>query len=322
MSPAKKKRVVKKSKKAAAARTRGLEATRLASTAPPAAVESLATRIDADGGTVLATYRDPLGARWQLLAALPIVIVEPTPSQRDRSDAHVARLADAIDTLDRFLDPVVAVPAEGGKYWTPNGHHRLGAMRQLGAKTIVAIVVPEPEVAHRILALNTEKAHNLRERSLEVARLALALAELDDRAEKSYAAEFEESALITLGLCYMENGRFSGGAYHPILKRIDQFLGAKLPAALALRKERAAKLLELNEHVNDAVKKLKEKGLESPYLKAFVVARINHLRWVKEQHPDVDDTMETILKAARRFNVANVKADQVVRSGGAPSSEE
>ena len=322
MSPAKKKRVVKKSKKAAAARTRGLEATRLASTAPPAAVESLATRIDADGGTVLATYRDPLGARWQLLAALPIDIVEPTPYQRDLSDAHVARLADAIDKLDRFLDPVVAVPAEGGKYWTPNGHHRLGAMRQLGAKTIVAIVVPEPEVAHRILALNTEKAHNLRERSLEVARLALALAELDDRAEKSYAAEFEESALITLGLCYMENGRFSGGAYHPILKRIDQFLGAKLPAALALRKERAAKLLELNEHVNDAVKQLKEKGLESPYLKAFVVARINHLRWVKEKHPDFDDTMETILKAARRFNVANVKADQVARSGGAPSSEE
>ena len=322
MSPAKKKRVVKKSKKAAAARTRGLEATRLASTAPPAAVESLATRIDADGGTVLATYRDPLGSRWQLLAALPIDIVEPTPYQRDLSDAHVARLADAIDKLDRFLDPVVAVPAEGGKYWTPNGHHRLGAMRQLGAKTIVAIVVPEPEVAHRILALNTEKAHNLRERSLEVARLALALAELDDRAEKSYAAEFEESALITLGLCYMENGRFSGGAYHPILKRIDQFLGAKLPAALALRKERAAKLLELNEHVNDAVKQLKEKGLESPYLKAFVVARINHLRWVKEKHPDFDDTMETILKAARRFNVANVKADQVARSGGAPSSEE
>ena len=322
MPPAKKKRAPKKSKKAAAAHTRGLDATRLASTAPPAAVTALASRIDADGGTVLATYRDPLGSRWQLLAALPIDIVEPTPYQRDLSDAHVARLADAIDKLDRFLDPVVAVPADDGKYWTPNGHHRLGAMRQLGAKTIVALVVPEPEVAHRILALNTEKAHNLRERSLEVARLAQALAELDDRPEKSYAAEFEESALITLGLCYMENGRFSGGAYHPILKRIDQFLGAKLPAALELRRARAAKLLELNELVNDAVKKLKEKGLESPYLKAFVVSRINHLRWVKEKHPDFDDTLKTILGAARRFNAGNVKADQVARSGGAPSSEE
>ncbi len=321
MAAAKKKRAAKKSKKAGAAKTRGLDATKLASAQPPAAVTALASRIDHDGGTVLATYRDPLGSRWQLLAALPIDIVEPTPYQRDLSDAHVAKLADAIDKLDRFLDPVVAVPADNGTYWTPNGHHRLGAMRQLGAKTIVALVVPEPEVAHRILALNTEKAHNLRERSLEVSRLAQALAALDDSSEKSHAEVFEESALITLGLCYQQNGRFSGGAYHPILKRIDQFLGAKLLAALVVREARAAQLLELNEHVNEAVKRLKEKGLESPYLKAFVVARINHLRFVKEKHPDFDDTMAKILGAARRFNPANVKADQVARSGGAPSDD-
>lgn len=318
MPTPKKKRAPKKSKKAGAAKSRGLEASRLAGGATPAAVERLAERIVADGGTVLATYRDPLGSRWQLLAALPIDIVEPTPYQRDLSDTHVARLADAIDKLDRFLDPIIAVPADNGKYWSPNGYHRLGAMTQLGAKAIVAIVVPEPEVAHRILALNTEKAHNLREKSLEVSRLAQALSEMDDASEKSYAEVFEESAFITLGLCYQENGRFSGGAYHPILKRIDQFLSAKLLAALEIRHARAAKLLELNEHVNEAVKKLKEKGLESPYLKAFVVSRINHLRFVKDKHPDFDDTIEKILGAARRFNPGNVKADQVARSGGAP----
>ncbi|MEO6068765.1 MAG: chromosome partitioning protein ParB, partial [Gemmatimonadales bacterium] len=148
--------------------------------------------------------------------------------------------------------------------------------------------------------------------------LAQALSEMDDASEKSYAEVFEESAFITLGLCYQENGRFSGGAYHPILKRIDQFLSAKLLAALEIRHARAAKLLELNEHVNEAVKKLKEKGLESPYLKAFVVSRINHLRFVKDKHPDFDDTIEKILGAARRFNPGNVKADQVARSGGAP----
>ena len=288
----------------------------------PAAVDALAKRIDRDGGAVLATYRDPLGSRWQLLAALPIDIVEPTPYQRDLSEPHVARLANAIDKLDRFLDPIVAVPADGGKYWSPNGYHRLGAMRQLGAKAIVALVVPEPEVAYRILALNTEKAHNLRERSLEVSRLAQALSAMDDRPEKEYAAEFEEAALITLGLCYQENGRFSGGAYHSILKRCDQFLSAKLPAALETRTARAAKLLELNEHVNDAVTKLKEKGLESPYLKAFVVARINHLRFVKDKQPDFDSTIDKILGAARRFKPASVKADQVARSGGAPPGDE
>lgn len=322
MATPKKKRAPKKSKKAGAAKSRGLEATKLTGGATPKALDSLAAQIAKDGGTVLATYKDPLGGRWQLLASLPIECVEPTPYQRDLSDTHVARLADAIDKLDRFLDPIIAVPADAGKYWSPNGYHRLGAMTQLGAKAITALVVPEPDVAHRILALNTEKAHNLREKSLEVSRLAQALAEMDGGAEKGFAEVFEEAAFITLGLCYQENGRFSGGAYHPILKRIDQFLPAKLPVALKEREARAAKLLELNEDVNAAVAKLKAKGLESPYLKAFVVSRINHLRWVKEKHPDFDDTLATILKAAKRFNTENVKADQVAKSGGAPSSEE
>jgi ParB family chromosome partitioning protein len=323
MATAKKKRAAKKSKKAAAAHTRGLDPAKLDSGTIPAPVVALAKQIVKDGGAALATYRDPLGGRWQVLASLPIDLVEPTPFQRDLSETHVAKLADAIDKLDRFLDPIVAVPADAGSYWSPNGYHRLGAMRQLGAKAIVALVVPDQDVAHRILALNTEKAHNLREKSLEVARLAIALAEMDERStEKSHGELFEEAAFVTLGFCYMENGRFSGGAYHPILKRIDQFLGSKLPVALEERRARAAKLLELNEYVNEAVKGLKAKGLESPYLKAFVVSRINHLRFVKEKHPDFDSTIDKILGAAKRFNPGNVKADQVARSGGAPSTEE
>ena len=315
MPPAKRKK-----KTAAPAGSRGLDARKLAGAATPAAVTALVARIEQDGGAELATYRDPLGSRWQVLAALPIALVEPTPFQRDLSETHVARLAGAIDKLDRFLDPVVAVPADGGKYWSPNGYHRLGAMRLLGAKSIVALVVPEPEVAHRILALNTEKAHNLRERALEVMRLAEALATLDDRPEKEFAAEFEEAPLLTLGLCYKENGRFSGGAYQSILKRCDQFLGAKLSKALETRRVRAAKLLELNELVNDAVRKLKEKGFESPYLKAFVVARINHLRFVKGT-PEFDDTLDRMIGAARRFDAKSVKVDQVARTGGAPAEE-
>jgi ParB family transcriptional regulator, chromosome partitioning protein len=223
-----KKRARKKTPSVPAA-SRGLDARRLASTQPPASIETLGRTIEDDGGAVLGTYRDPLGGNWQLLAALPIDIVEPTPYQRDLSEAHVAKMANAIDKLDRYLDPVIAVPAGGGKYWSPNGYHRLGAMKQLGAKSIVALVVPETEVAHRILLLNTEKAHNLRERALEVARLAEALAALDDRPEREFHVEFEEAALVTLGLCYQVNGRFSGGAYHPILKRCDKFLASKLP---------------------------------------------------------------------------------------------
>lgn len=297
--------------------SRGLDARRLAAAAHPAAVDELAERIASDGGAVLGIYRDPLGSHWQILAALPVDKVEPTPFQRDLSDSHVGRLTDAIDRLDRYVDPVTAVPTADGLYWTPNGYHRLGAMRRLGAKAIVALVIPEAEVAHRILLLNTEKAHNLREKSLEVARLAVALAELDDRPERDYAIEFEEAALITLGFCYEQNGRFAGGAYHPVLKRCDKFLSMKLPRALEVRRERAAKLLELNDAVTAAVASLKSRGFESPYLRAFVVARINPLRF-KRGEADFDETIDKMLASARRFDAAKIRADQVARSGGAP----
>ena len=312
----------KKKRATAAAASRGLDAKRLASAAPPTSVETLARTIGDDGGAVLATYRDPLGGHWQFLASLPLDIVEPTPFQRDLSPAHVERVANAIDKLDRYLDPVIAVPTGEGKYWSPNGYHRLGAMRELGAKSIVALVIPEPEVAHRILLLNTEKAHNLRERALEVARLAEALAVIDDRPEKEFAVEFEEAALVTLGLCYEQNGRFSGGAYHPVLRRCDKFLGSKLPTALDIRRLRADKLLELNELVNEAVKGMKSRGLESPYLKAFVVARINPLRFVRKGTPDFDETIDRMLGSARRFDTSKIKADQIARSGGPPAAAE
>src|SRR5690349_9981318 len=301
-----------------APRSRGVAPDALGSGSPPAAVTRLADAIENDGGSVLGTYRDPLGGNWQIFAGLPIDLVEPTPYQRDLSDAHVAKLCSAIDRLGRFLDPMIVVRTPEGRYWTPNGNHRLAALRTLGARAAVAIVVPEAEVAHRILLLNTEKAHNLRERALEVARLAEALAALDDRPEREYATEFEEAALVTLGFCYQQNGRFAGGAFHPVLKRCDRFLGSKLPNAIVTRRERADKLLELNEAVNAAVAGLKERGLESPYLKAFVVARINPLRFQRKPTADFDETIDKMIGSATRFDAGKIRADQVARSGGAP----
>ena len=80
-----------------------------------------------------------------------------------------------IEKIGRFLDPIIAIRHDDA-YWTPNGNHRLQALKKLGAKTVIALLVPDPQVAFKILALNTEKAHNLREKSLETIRMARALA--------------------------------------------------------------------------------------------------------------------------------------------------
>src|SRR2546428_6728013 len=134
---------------------------------PPDEVTRLASQIEADGGSALAIYREPVGDHWQIFALLPREKVQPTPYQRDLSKAHAERLLRVIKKIDRFVDPVVAVQS-GGAYWTPNGNHRLHVLAKLRAELVPAIVVPEIEVAFQILALNTEKAHNLKEKSLEV----------------------------------------------------------------------------------------------------------------------------------------------------------
>jgi len=316
----KKAKGARRRKKSAEAASRGLAAGELAAGAPGAAAGALAAAIAKDGGTVLAVFRDPLGGHWQVLAGLPVAKVDPTPYQRDLSDTHVARLASAIDRLGRYLDPIIAVPSGTGTYWTPNGHHRLAALRQLGAKSVTALVVPEPEVARRILALNTEKAHNLREKALEVSRLADALVALDDRAERDFEVEFEEPALLTLGLCYRENGRIAGGTYHPVLKRVEGFLAQPLSKAMAVRRGRADKLIRLDEAVAEAVKALKARGLESPYLKAFVVARINPLRFKRGAKAEFDETVDRMLAGALKFDPAKIKADQLASAGG-PADE-
>ena len=199
----------------------------------------------ADGGAVLAMYREPLGGHALLLTALPIEKVAPTPFQRDISDAHVRRLTVAMDKTKRFLDPIIAVRERtaDAQYWTPNGYQRLAAMKELGAKTILALLVPERVLAYQILALNIEKAHNLREKAIGVRCMYHDLDGLADGhlGEVDYALEFEEPALATLGFACEERGRLSGGAYHPILRKVDGWLPGRLQDALppAMRLEQS-----------------------------------------------------------------------------------
>ena len=102
--------------------------------------------------------------------------VQPTPFQRDLSPTHAKRLAVKIDETAAFLDPLIVVRGEDGRLWTPNGRHRLAAGKVLGLKQITVLISPDESLAYRILALNTEKAHNLKDRSLEVIRMARNLA--------------------------------------------------------------------------------------------------------------------------------------------------
>lgn len=294
--------------------------TELALPSPPADVQALVAAIGDDGGAVLAVYREPLGGHTLLFAALPLEKVAPTPFQRDISDAHVRRLTQAMDKTKRFLDPIIAVreQTEGASYWTPNGYHRLTALKELGAKSVLALVVPERAVAYQILALNIEKAHNLREKAIGVRRMYEDLVALAEGDEESYALEFEEPALATLGFAYEERGRLSGGAYHPVLRKADRWIKGRLRDSLPQRRARAALLLEYDDAVSAAVAALKARGFNSPYLRNFIVARTNPLRFIKGEPPPVDELLVTMTKRARGIDAAKIKTEDVARTGGAP----
>jgi ParB family chromosome partitioning protein len=290
-----------------------------------AGIETLASQVEADGGVVLGRYSEPFGGQPVLLVALPVAAVEPTPYQRDPSDAHVKRLMGVVEKIGLFLDPIIAIRHED-KYWTPNGNHRLQALRKLGVKTIVALLVPDPQVAFKILALNTEKAHNLKEKSLETIRMARARAgsrASSGEAERSFEFEFELPSFLTLGAAYEERPRLSGSAYQPILRRVDDFLDEPMSKALKERERRAKKLMKLDDAVTAIVEKLKAKGLTSPYLKPFVVARVNYTRFSKATSFDFDDALDRIIASAEKFNVDRVNQQDVAKTGGgAPPDEE
>ena len=273
---------------------------------PPAAIEHLASAIESDGGAALAAFQEPVGDHWQLFALLPLDKVEPTPFQRNLSPAHMKRLVEVMKKLDRFTEPIVAVRS-GDLYWTPNGNHRRVAAGKAGAKLIPAIVIPERDVAFQILALNTEKAHNLRDKALEVIRMYRARLEEHPRTpEKDFAFEFERAHFVTLGLSYDRKPKFSAGAYAPILSRVDGFLAKPLKEAIEEREERAAMVERADEVLTDLVARGRKRGLVHPYFKNFIVGRCNPLTRARKNVPQCKTSLNALIKSLEEFDLGKI----------------
>jgi ParB family chromosome partitioning protein len=260
---------------------------------------------------------------------LPLSAVQPTPFQRDLSPTHAKRLATKIDETAAFLDPLIVVRGEDGRLWTPNGRHRLAAGKVLGLKQITALISPDETLAFRILALNTEKAHNLRDRSLEVIRMARNLAKRHPSAkEAEYAKEFESAELLTLGIVYEKSSRFGGGAYSSLLKKVDRFNERTLAASLREREGFASRLLEIEAQTKRIIQTLQKRGFKSPYLRNYVVARINPVRFHKVKKGDdrppmpLAQALTRMAAAAKNFKPESVSnADLAWVAVGAGAQE-
>jgi ParB family chromosome partitioning protein len=303
---------------APAKQARGLDAAQVAIAIDAPAVAELVALVRDAGGAPIGAYHEPLGGRTLLLASLPLNAVQPTPFQRDLSPTHAKRLAVKIDETAAFLDPLIVVRGEDGRLWTPNGRHRLAAAKVLGLKQITVLISPDESLAYRILALNTEKAHNLKDRSLEVIRMARNLAKHRGRErEAQFAAEFEAAELLTLGIVYQKSARFAGGAYSAFLKKVDRFSDRTLAASLRQREDYAARLTEIDARVKGIIAGLQARGFKSPYLRNYVVARINPVRFHKTRKGDTQPPMPIaqaltrMAASARNFNLGSVSSSDL-----------
>jgi ParB family transcriptional regulator, chromosome partitioning protein len=283
-----------------------------AGASPPSTVAELAARVNSDGGIALCAFQEPIGNKWHLFALLPAASVKPTPFQRDLSPTHTKRMVEVMKKLGRFTEPIVAVRAEAGEYWTPNGNHRRAAAVKLEAETIPAILIPDPTVAYQILALNTEKVHNLRDKALEVIRMYRGkLAETPGAMEKSFAFEFERPHFATLGLIYEKKARFSGAVYAPLLSRVDKFLNEPLAEAFEQREQRAAQLERADELLNELIGRAKKRGLTHPYLKNYIVARCNPLTRARKNVPSCKSALESMCRALEQFDLSKIQFGEV-----------
>src|SRR5208282_3965996 len=161
-------------------------------------------------------------------------------------------------------------------------------------------------------ALNTEKAHNLRDKALEVIRMYRArLEEHPRRQEKEFAFEFERAHFITLGLLYDKKPKFSGGVFAPMLSRVDDFLAKPLKEAFEEREERATQVERADELLIELTAQGKKRGLMHPYLKNFIMARANPLTRARKTMPTCNAALNSLIKTLSEFDLGKIHYGQI-----------
>ena len=177
-------------------------------------------------------------------------------------------------------------------------------------------------MAYQILALNIEKAYNLREKAIEVVRMYRELARLDGGEEKSYELEFEEPALVTLGFAY-EKSRGSRAALTS--RCCARWTAGKKALCAAARRARAARGLgaRLRRRGGRSGREAEGERVQEP-LPAHVRGRARQPAALHEGgHAAVwTSCSPTMTKRARGMNVDKISQEDVARTGGAPEPEE
>jgi ParB family chromosome partitioning protein len=140
------------------------------------------------------------------------------------------------------------------------------------------------------------------------------------KGEEDFTFQFEAPHFVTLGVVYEENRRFAGGAFAPILKRVDKFLPGTFTKTLPIREERAAQVKAADAALAAVVAQLKKKGINHPYVKNYVLARTTPLSRQRKTVPSFDQALSKLIANVEAFDIGAVKYDEIRRAANFASA--
>ncbi|RUM32384.1 MAG: chromosome partitioning protein ParB [Aquifex sp.] len=217
------------------------------------------------------TLKEPLKGYEVKVTLLPIEDIVIPEIQRDLSETLIKKLMLSIEKVG-FVDPILVVEGENGKYEVINGQHRLKAAELLGIREIPAIILP-PETKDYIISLNVEKAPNLKDKAHQAYEIFMKyLRENPQMEEVDLENMVEEPYFLTVGFITDRFGekRFPAYAFEKVLKKVDEFLNLPLEEAERERENRANVLREVREVMEE---KYQELGLTNALHKEAIISK-------------------------------------------------
>ena len=249
-------------------------------------------------------YKDPISGNIVEFDLIDIDKLTIPDFQRKFSPSLASKISLSMKSVNYFTAPVVVVKKDD-KYIVVDGQHRVRAAESLGLQKVPCVIFDDPHVIESIMKLNTERPPNIREQSEQARKIYLDIySRLPNVPEEDLVVTIPEPFLVTCGFALEKDPKFSPSAFE-VLSAADYFFEDPLKDAIAKRKERADKVLDLFDVVCSKEAELLSDGLkEHQFLKKLIVSRANpYKRRRGSSLPDFDTFVKELKERIKDLSV-------------------
>ena len=259
------------------------------------------------GEQIITRYEEPISSKKLVFTILNIDDIQIHDYERTISEEHLKKLMAAISKTGVYIDPITVFKDNRGKYFVLNGQHRLLAMKRLGYEQIPCIIFDDPEIAKNIIALNTEKAPDIRDMAKESKSIYMEYLENYPQEPETIAGKYIEAYYVTCGFAYEKMEKFGGSVLETLMRKVDLFTEHPLKQAVKIRQKRADKLIQIYNKIIEVEQELKEKDIWHPFIRKEIFSHINPYKRLRVIPDDFDQVIEKLVYNLENFDIASFK---------------